>query len=142
MSLFFFIPPKYFIKMNSIPDDVSAHTPCFVEIRSLEDARNEIQKIGSDPKSIDIMAPKALLKVIRLEDVVVQDAIIVKQDMLSVGGEVAIPKEVFELKEKRAVILVMGTVTQLRELSSKLTRHYPRIQAIGKEISVLLQEIR
>ena len=113
----------------------------FIDIVSLEEAKNEIQKIGSDPKSIEIMAPKAISKVIKVENVVLQDAIIIKQDMLSIGGEVAIPKETFELKEKRADILVMGTIKQLHDLVEKLNRHYPRIKDIAKELSVLLNDI-
>jgi len=120
---------------------MTSHNLKFISIDSLAAARKEIQKIGSDLKSIDIMAPKALFKVIKLEQVVLQDAIIIKQDMLSLGGEVAIPREAFELKKNPAAILVMGTVTQLRELVEKLQRHYPRIQAIGAELAVLLEKI-
>ena len=120
---------------------MTLHNPRFITIDSLDAARKEIQKIGSDPNSIDIMAPKAIFKVIKLEQVVLQDAIIVKQDMLSIGGEVAIPKDAFELKDRCTDILIMGTITQLRELIGKLERHYPRIQIISKELSVLLKEI-
>jgi len=130
------------IKKKWIHLGVTTYNPGFIDIRSLKDAEREIRAIGSDPKSIDIMAPKALLKVIKLNEVVLQDAIIIKQDMLSLGGEVAIPKDAFELKERRATILVIGTVTQLRELVGKLERHYSRIQAIAKELSVLLVKIR
>ena len=117
------------------------HNPQFISIESLAAARKEIQKIGSDPGSIDIMAPKAVFKVIKLEQVVLQDAIIIKQDMLSLGGEVAIPREAFELKKKPAAILLMGTVAQLKELVGKLQRHYPRIQAVAAELVVLLEKI-
>jgi len=117
------------------------HNPSFVDVKTVQDAKKEIQKIGSDPKSIEIMAPKAISKVIKVENVVLQDAIIIKQDMLSIGGEVAIPKEAFELKEKRADILVMGTIKQLHDLVEKLNRHYPRIKDIAKELSVLLNDI-
>ena len=71
------------------------HNPRFVHIETLAEARNEIQAVGSDPKSIEIMAPKAIIKVIKLDNVVLQDAIIIKQDMLSIGGEVAISKDAF-----------------------------------------------
>jgi len=69
---------------------MTSHHPQFITIENLSDARTEIQKIGSDPKSIDIMAPKAVFKIIAVNQVVLQDAIIIKQDMLSLGGEVAI----------------------------------------------------
>ena len=120
---------------------MTSHHPQFISIENLSDARREIEKIGSDPKSIDIMAPKAVSKVIKLDQVVLQDAIIIKQDMLSLGGEVAIPREAFELQKNPAAILIMGTVAQLRELVEKLSRHYPRIQEISRELFEVLAKI-
>ncbi len=120
---------------------MTSHHPQFIIIETLSDARREIEQIGSDPNSIDIMAPKAVFKVIKLEEVVLQDAIIIKQDMLSLGGEVAIPREAFELQRNPAAILIMGTVTQLQELTGKLQRHYPRIQALSKELVEILEKI-
>jgi dihydropteroate synthase len=120
---------------------MSNHNPKFIKINSLSDAKSEIIKIGSDSKSIDIMAPKAISKIIKLENVHLQDAIIVKQDMLSIGGEVAVPKNVFELKEKSADILIIGTIKQLYDLVEKLNRHYPRIKKISNEISFLLKSL-
>lgn len=99
-------------------------------------------KIGSAPQGVEIMANKAVFKVIKLENIAIQDAIIIKQDMLSIGGEVAVPHWVFDFREKRAEILVMGTVKQLNELVKKLDRHYLRIKNISKELSFLLKEIR
>ncbi len=120
---------------------MASHHPQIIPIESLAAARKEIQKIGSDPKSLDIMAPKAVFKVIKLEQVILQDAIIIKQDMLSLGGEVAIPREAFELEKNPAAILIMGTITQHRELVEKLQRHYPRIQALSTELTELLAKI-
>ena len=120
---------------------MTTHNPRFISIDSLDAARKEIQEIGSDSNSIDIMAPKAIFKVIKLEQVALQDAIIIKQDMLSLGGEVAIPQDAFELKKNPADILMMGTVTQLRGLVGKLQRHYPRLQAIAVELAVLLEKV-
>jgi len=120
---------------------MTSHNLRFVSVNSLQNAKEEIQKIGSDPKSVNIMAPKAVSKVIKLENVILRDAIIIKQDMLSIGGEVAIPKEAFDLKDKSADILIIGTIKQLSELVEKLNRHYPRIKNISKELSVLLKDI-
>jgi shikimate kinase len=120
---------------------MTSHHPVFISVESLSNARKEIQKIGSDPQSLDIMAPKAVFKVIKLEQVVLQDAIIIKQDMLSLGGEVAIPREAFTLEKNPAAILLMGTVTQLRALVDKLQRHYPRIQELSSELAALLEKI-
>jgi len=120
---------------------MSNHNYNVIDFKTLEEVKKEIQKIGSDPKSIEIMAPKAISKAIKVENVILQDAIIIKQDMLSIGGEVAIPKDAFELKEQRADILIMGTIKQLHELVGKLSRHYTRIQNIANELKVILYEI-
>ena len=83
---------------------MTEHNPRFVEVKTLNDAKKAIEEVGSDPQSIDIMAPKAISKVIRLENVLLQDAIIIKQDMLSIGGEVAVPRHTFELHQKKGNI--------------------------------------
>ena len=113
-----------------------------LDIKTLKDAEKEIRKIGSDPKSIDIMAPKAILKVIKIKNVILQDAIIIKQDMLSIGGEVAVPKNTFNLYDKTGDILLIGTVKQLRELVLKLNRHYSRIKEIAKKLDIVLKDVK
>ena len=118
------------------------HSPTFIEIKTLQDAEKEIQKIGSDPQSIEIMAPKAVSKAIKLENVMLQDAIIIKQDMLSIGGEVAVPMNTFELHNKNGDILIIGTLKQLHNLVEKLDRHYPRLKNISKELSLLLKDVK
>ena len=112
-----------------------------VDIKTLEDAKAAIKDIGSDPLSIDIMAPKAISKVIKLENIVLQDAIIIKQDMLSIGGEVAVPKYTFKLLNKTGDILIIGTIKQLNELVEKLTRHYARLKEISKELKRILRNV-
>ena len=121
---------------------MTEHSPSIIDVKTLDDARREIKKIGSDPQSIEIMAPKAVSKVIKLRNVVLQDAIIIKQDMLSIGGEVAVPKNTFELHEETGNILIMGTVKQLTELVEKLKRHYPRLKKISDELKIVLKDVR
>ena len=113
-----------------------------IELKTIKEAENEIKKIGSDPKSIEIMAPKAVSKTIKLENVVLQDAIIIKQDMLSLGGEVAVPKNTFKLTDKTGNILIIGNIKQLRELIKKLNRHYPRLRNISNVLSELLKDLK
>lgn len=121
---------------------MTEHNPHIIDVKTLENAKKKIRNIGSDPQSIEIMAPKAISKAIKLENVVLQDAIIIKQDMLSIGGEVAVPKNTFELHKKTGDILIIGTLKQLNELVEKLNRHYPRLKNIAKELAVLLKDVK
>lgn len=121
---------------------MTEYNPIIIDVKTLDNAKKLMQNIGSDPKSIEIMAPKAVLKVIKLENIVLQDAIIIKQDMLSIGGEVAVPKKTFELFEKTGDILIMGTLKQLTELVGKLNRHYSRLKKISKELALVLKDVK
>ena len=114
----------------------------FIDVNTIEEAKKIIKQIGSDPESIDIMAPKALTKVIKVKDVILQDAIIIKQDMLSLGGEVAVPKNTFKLHDKTGDILIIGNLKQIRELIIKLDRHYPRLKKISEQISNLIKDVK
>lgn len=120
---------------------MSDYNPIIIDVKSLQDAKEAIFEIGSDPNSIDIMAPKAISKVIKIENVVLQDAIIIKQDMLSIGGEVAVPKNTFDLHDKTGNILIIGTLKQLNELVGKLNRHYSRLKDIARELEILLKDV-
>lgn len=121
---------------------MSEHNPIFIEVDSLNTAKKEIEKIGCDSKSINIMAPKAISKIIKLKNVILQDAIIIKQDVLSIGGEAAIPKDAYKLIDKKADIMIIGTIKQLNELVERLNRHYPRLKRISNELSTILETIK
>ena len=47
----------------------------------MKHAKKLIKQIGCDPESIPIMAPKMIHHVIQLDNIQLQDAIIIKQDM-------------------------------------------------------------
>jgi dihydropteroate synthase len=113
-----------------------------VEVPSLARARELLLGMGCDPGGVAIMAPKAVLRVVRCHDVVLQDAVFVKQDMLSVGGEVAIPRYTYERMTETADVLVFGTVAQLEELVGKLRRHYPRVRALADELARVVAGFR
>jgi len=121
---------------------VTEHNPKIIDIKNLADAKKQIMDIGSDPASIKIMAPKMIIQVIKLENVVLQDAIIIKQDMLSIGGEVAVPRDTFALHKEKGNILVIGTIKQLNELVNKIDRHYPRLKKISEEIKIILKDVK
>ena len=120
---------------------MTKYNPTIIDIKTIKDAKEVIKEIGSDSESINIMAPKAITKIIKLENVVLQDAIIIKQDMLSIGGEVAVPKDTFKLYDKTGDILIIGTLKQLNELVKKLARHYLRLKDISKELENILRNV-
>ena len=76
--------------------------------------RNEMALMGVDPHGIDIMEEKSRHHLIRLDDVDLRAALILKQDMLSLGGEAALRREAAGLDIKKTPVLLMGTTRQIR----------------------------
>jgi|GEM_PF-131972 len=107
-----------------------------LKINAKKEAESIMRKIGVDPYGIKIMLPKAISCAILLKDVSSISANILKQEMLSLGGDVAVARGVLIGKLKRSSCLVLGTLSQLGCLAEKL-----KVQPFGlKEQAELLKE--
>ncbi|MDD5258965.1 MAG: dihydropteroate synthase [bacterium] len=89
-------------------------------VLTVADIKQEMAKIGVDLYGIKLMADKADLLVIKIEKVDHRAANILKQEMLSLGGETACAREVMALKQGSAPALLIGTPAQYRKLIFKL----------------------
>ncbi|MEJ1731239.1 hypothetical protein SMA90_33450, partial [Escherichia coli] len=65
-------------------------------MRDLEQVRSTLRHARVSKGGIDIMEKKALFRIVRVTDLDVRAAGILKQEMLSRGGEVAVSREVYE----------------------------------------------
>jgi 5-methylthioadenosine/S-adenosylhomocysteine deaminase len=83
---------------------------------NLAQAKAEIQKIGSDPGGVARMFTKAVHFCIKVENLRPKVCNIIKQDMLSLGGDAAVHKHVIDAKVETSDILIMGTVKQFHQL--------------------------
>ena len=87
---------------------------------NLEEAVAEIQKTGAYKDGIELMKWKALHFLVKIEDVSPVAANIIKQEMLSKGGEASIHKDACLHKINSSNVLLMGTLSQYQKLLSKL----------------------
>lgn len=117
------------------------HNPRVLTIHNIEEAREALKKIGVDPGGIEIMASKAIHRLVKLEDVDVRAANILKQEMLSRGGEVAISKEVYFFKKDKTDLILMGTEKQFEELYPKLLKQPFGLPGIASEIKEVLSSL-
>jgi dihydropteroate synthase len=107
-----------------------------LKISAQKEAECIMRQIGVDPYGIKIMLPKAISYAVLLKDVSSISANILKQEMLSLGGDVAVARGVLTGKLKRSSCLVLGTLSQLGCLVEKL-----KIQPFGlKKQAALLKE--
>ncbi|MDI6704098.1 MAG: dihydropteroate synthase [bacterium] len=80
----------------------------------------EMEDIGVHPKGIPLMLKKAINRVVKIEGVDIRQALIMKQEMLSVGGDASVSKGVMDLSAKRTDVLLIGSMKQYDGLIERL----------------------
>jgi dihydropteroate synthase len=110
------------------------HNARVLIIESERDIASEMERIGAYPEGIRIMEKKGVFRVILLEQVSSRQAIIIKQEMLSKGGDAAVNARVASLAGGCTDILLMGTINQLRRASEGLMRQPFGLPEIAEEI--------
>lgn len=108
-----------------------------VYLNNLKEVRQELKKIGVDKRGIEIMAPKALFRVIKLESIKIEAANILKQEALSLGAEAAVHREVISGKIRQTDCLLMGTLEQLKKLCIKIKEQPFGLEEIGEKVQAL-----
>ena len=113
------------VHLLSIPDEYSA-------IRYLK-------KIGVAPQGIELMSPKCVHHCIQVEGVDKRAANILKQEMLALGGETAIPWSAFMLSSEVCNVILIGTRKQFLLLIKKLNRQPFGLKSVGTQINEVLE---
>ncbi len=105
-----------------------------IDIDAINDVRKIMQNIKVHPEGIKWMVNKAIFRVIKVNNINNRAANIVKQEMLSIGGEVAVSREILDFKQGCSDILIMGTLKQYSLLSNKLKMQPFGLPELGEEI--------
>ena len=90
-----------------------------------------MRDIRVDPYGIKIMSCKGITHLIRLRALSTIAANILKQEMLSLGGDVAVARDALTGRTKRTDCLVMGSVAQINRLNEKLKRQPFGLHTLG-----------
>jgi dihydropteroate synthase len=106
-------------------------------IRNQQEARRVLEDIGVDPGAYPYLLPKANFYCIKLKDVSFRGANIIKQEMLSKGGEAAIPRQALS-GEGSGDVLLMGTLKHYRLLLRKLKVQPFGLKKLAAEIESIL----
>jgi len=89
------------------------------KLSSTIDLRRELKKLGVDGGGVSILEDKGQLHLIRICDLHVGAANILKQDALSIGADLAVPRGTVTASIPRVDTLLIATQRQLQELVKK-----------------------
>ncbi len=112
-----------------------------ININDSVQAEKEIAAIGTDEAGRRWMKPKAVHRVIKVGGVTPAAANIIKQEMLSKGGEVAVPRGVVNNSINACEVLLMGTVRQYQEVITKLKMQPFGLTKIAEMLSQTITNI-
>lgn len=91
-----------------------------IVIENKEQAMRAIASVGADQPGCSWMAPKAVHRLVMLEGIKPKQANIIKQEMLSKGGEAAVDRGVVDHSVAETRVLLMGTLRQYDIFLEKL----------------------
>jgi dihydropteroate synthase len=106
-----------------------------------KDVKKEMQQIGADAWAVEYMLDKSKFRIIKVENVRNAIANILKQEMLSIGGDVAVNKGCVNCSVEKSDVLIMGTVRQIRKLINKMDNQVSESTDIAEEIKEILDRL-
>lgn len=105
------------------------------------EALHILKKIHVDPYGIEAMLPKMTHHNILLEGIKCNVANIIKQEMLSLGGDAAVSRSSVSCSVKETDVVIMGTEKQLHRFADKISVQPLGLNAISKAIRRILENI-
>ncbi len=93
-----------------------------LDLTSREELIREMRRLGADPPGIGLMFPKGLTRAVRLSHVPCKIANLLKQELLSRGGDCAVSHGTLTHSVETTDVLMLATERQYRKLIRKLKR--------------------
>jgi dihydropteroate synthase len=106
----------------------------------MEEASWFLSQIEIDQAAYAFMSPKAVYRCIKLKDIPCRWANVIKQEMLSKGGEAAVRRESLYAQGSTDVLL-MGTIKHYQLLIKKLNAQPDALREIAAEIKKILDNL-
>jgi dihydropteroate synthase len=110
-----------------------------LEVESLAEIAREIERTESDPEGVGIMTRKGRIYPIRLSGVSLKAAPLLKQEVLTVGGDAAHARGVADHSVESTPVVLLATWGQYRRLIPKLERQPFRLKELAGEIDHVLR---
>nr|MDO8082282.1 dihydropteroate synthase [Candidatus Freyarchaeota archaeon] len=109
-------------------------------IRDSDDGEEIMKAIGVSGPGIQMMKEKTVNHNILLSNVSTPAALSLKQHMLSVGGDVAVPEGVIDFQIERCPVLLTGTSKQIKKIIPKLKMNFFDLPEIAEILLDLIKK--
>jgi dihydropteroate synthase len=111
-----------------------------LHITNANEAIRQMKKMGVDPTGVKLMEGKTLHFNLKVEGIEPRRANLLKQEMLSLGGDVAVDGRGLDCSAEHTDALLMGTQKHFEKLILKLEQ-YPDLQPLSQSIKETLKNL-
>ncbi len=115
------------------------YTLRLIESRSDNAFEEHLKRAGVDQEGIRIIKSKARNLIIRVDNVSAPAANVLKQQLLSLGGDAAVHREAITGRSKDSTVYIIADERRLATLTKKLDHQPFGLGHLGEEIAALLQ---
>lgn len=109
-----------------------------LHLQTEQEAEKELRRIGADPAGIARMLPKLDFKPILITGLKAAAANIIKQEMLSLGGDAAVARGTVDCSIKTTDLLLIANRHQLTRLNLKLQAQPFGLSSLSKKLQNFL----
>jgi dihydropteroate synthase len=113
----------------------------FLHFTTPEEALHEMQRIGVDPTGIESMREKLLHLTLKIEGIDCRLANFLKQEMVSLGGDVAVDRRTIDCSVASSDLILMGTPAQIKALIDGLEDRLNGLQGVAGRIRQCLENL-
>lgn len=106
-----------------------------------DEAIQEMQRIGVDPIGIESMREKICHLNLKIEGIDCRLANLLKQEMILLGGDVAMDKRIIDCSVAASDLILMGTQNQIKALIDRLEDRFNGFQGVAVRIRECLKNL-
>ena len=111
-----------------------------LNITNASEAIHQMEKVGVDATGMELIKGKTLHLNFKVEGIDPRTANLLKQEMLSLGGDAALDGRGLDCSVKSTDAILIGTQKQFEKLVLKLNQH-PRLQPLSQPLRETLKNI-
>jgi len=113
----------------------------YLHLTSEKEALDTLKRADVDPYGIQAMLPKMFHLNIVLDGLECRVANIIKQEMLSLGGDAAVARGTVACSVARSDVILMGTLKQMQRFADKISAQPFGLGAISERLREILKNV-
>ena len=117
---------------------LAKHRIRVLQVDDLAEVARELERTDSDPEGVGLIARKGLVRLVRLDDVSLKAAPLLKQELLAVGGDAAQARGIADHSVDRSVVVLAANPGQYQRLVPKLERQPFHLGDLGRAVELAI----